>query len=239
MALILHIETSDKLCSVALSEDEQVIASRESLAERAHASLLTVLIDEMLKSKKIHIKQLSAVSVSKGPGSYTGLRIGVSAAKGICYALNIPLLAVNTLYTMSHGLLRYYGDQVPENSLLCPMIDARRMEVYQALYDESLNELMQTNAAIITEESFLSDLENQNVLFFGSGSAKCISMIVHRNAIFIDDFVCKATYLTGPAFQLFQKQEFADTAYFEPFYLKDFVATTPVKNVLWGNNQVK
>jgi tRNA threonylcarbamoyladenosine biosynthesis protein TsaB len=232
MAILLHIDTSDKICSAALSENEKIIAVKAGSGDRAHASMLTVIIDSLLKENKIQASSLDAVSVSKGPGSYTGLRIGVSAAKGICYALNKPLIGINTLYAMAAGLILEGETEIDKSTLLCPMIDARRMEVYNAVYDPDLNEKISTRATIVDENTFSELLRLQQVIFFGSGAVKCKSVIKHPNAVFIDDFYCLASFLAKPAYESFRQQKFENTAYFEPFYLKDFIATAQSKNIL-------
>ena len=230
MALLLHIETSDKICSAALSENEKLIAYKEGSGERAHAAMLTVIINELLQEKAIQPAMLDAVSVSKGPGSYTGLRIGVSTAKGLCYALGKPLIAVNTLFAMASGMLEA-SEGIGEGTLLCPMIDARRMEVYNAVYDSKLHEILHTRATIIDENTFSDLLEKHKIVFAGSGAAKCKNVIRHRNAVFMEEYNCLATHLVSPAWLSYLEKKFEDTAYFEPYYLKDFIATTAAKKV--------
>ena len=232
--MILNIETSTNVCSVALSSGSKVIVSRESPAERSHASVLTVFIDEVMKEAGKNYSELSAVSVSKGPGSYTGLRIGVSAAKGICYGADVPLVAVDTLRLMAAGVYDTNRDDLIDGTLLCPMIDARRMEVYTALYDVSGNMVREIRAEIIDENSFAHYLEKGKVLFFGDGSAKCREIIQHPNAAFIEGIYPSAGRMANLSHQALSKKDFEDTAYFEPFYLKDFIATQPKKNLL-GN----
>ena len=232
--MILNIETSTNVCSVALSSGSKVILSRESQAERSHASVLTVFIDEVMKEAGKLYSELSAVSVSKGPGSYTGLRIGVSAAKGICYGADVPLLAVDTLRLMAAGVYDTNRDDLIDGTLLCPMIDARRMEVYTALYDVSGNMVREIRAEIIDENSFSHYLEQGKILFFGDGSAKCREIIQHPNAAFIEGIYPSAGHMADLSQQALSIKDFEDTAYFEPFYLKDFIATQPKKNLL-GN----
>ena len=225
--LILHIETSTELCSVALSRGDQCLVVKENSDGRNHATMLTPFIEEALKSEGICVDQLDAVSVSAGPGSYTGLRIGLSTAKGLCYGAGIPLIAVSTLQAMSLGFMQRHS--VEDCELLCPMIDARRMEVYTALFDNNGNEIKGISAEIITEESFAEQLAKHRIYFFGNGAAKCRSAIVHPNALFPDDFIHSARYMIQPALQAFNSQRFEDVAYFEPFYLKDFIAGKPKK----------
>jgi tRNA threonylcarbamoyladenosine biosynthesis protein TsaB len=225
MTYILHIETATARCSVALSKDRQLLALRESMKKNSHASLITIFIEEVTKEAAISINSINAVAVSKGPGSYTGLRIGVSAAKGLCYALDVPLIAVSTLQTMAYGLSRKYLKK--DNLLFCPMIDARRMEVYHAVYDSENKEIISISAEIITYD-FLHDLLNKNkIIFFGDGAEKCKSVLKNSNAIFIDDILPSASDMIEPVFEKFLEKEFEDLAYFEPFYLKDFVAGKP------------
>jgi len=232
--LILHIETSTELCSVALSHGNQCLAVRENSEGRNHATMLTPFIDELIKAQNIDIHQLDSVSISSGPGSYTGLRIGLSTAKGLCYGGNIPLIAISTLQAMSIGLVSSFRFQVSSSkpvtsnlkleTLLCPMIDARRMEVYTALFDLNGNQLKEVSAEIITEQSFASWLDERPVYFFGNGATKCRSIITHPNAVFPEDYAHSARYMIEPALQAYSEKRFEDVAYFEPFYLKDFIA---------------
>jgi len=235
MALILNIETSTSVCSVSLGKDGELIAYKENKEGMNHATHLTVFIDSILKENQLKPDDLDAVAVSMGPGSYTGLRIGVSTAKGLCYGSNLPLIAVSTLQTMTAPLLKneailsQLGD--PEASIFCPMIDARRMEVYTAFYSIKNEILREISAEIIDEESFVSDLKKNEIVFFGDGSAKCQSTLQSGNAIFIDDITPTASGMVKLSEAKFKGSEFVDVAYFEPFYLKDFVATTPKKNI--------
>ena len=223
--VILHIETSTEVCSVALSHGEHCHAVREISEGRNHAALLTVFAYELLKSSGISADRLDAVAVSSGPGSYTGLRIGLSTAKGLCYGANIPLISVSTLQSMSIGFVSQ--NDVPDNALLCPMIDARRMEVYTALYDKNGRQQEKISAEIITEQSFARWLKNSRIFFFGNGSIKCRSVIMHDNAIFQENFNHSARYMILPALQAFNNKQFEDAAYFEPLYLKDFIPCKP------------
>lgn len=228
MALLLNIETATPVCSVSLSKDGKLIDRRESFDDRSHASLLTVFINELLYSNHLQASQLDAVSISEGPGSYTGLRIGVSVAKGICYAAGKPLIAVNTLKAMALMAKEQLSDT---NILLCPQIDARRMEVYAAFYDMQLNCIRPTQADIVDENTYLEFLNNQLVVFFGNGTDKCQNLISHPNARFIEGIYPSASYTAVLAEALFQDKVFKDVAYFEPFYLKDFVATLPKRKI--------
>ena len=220
--LILHIETSTDLCSVALSRGMHCLAVKENFEGRNHAALLTPYIEDLLSTNDISVHQLDAVAVSSGPGSYTGLRIGLSVAKGLCYGGHIPLIAVSTLQAMSLGFVLQHN--VPASSLLCPMIDARRMEVYTALYDVSGKQMKNVSAEIITEQSFVSWLDQQQIFFFGNGAAKCRIAITHPHAVFPENFNHSARYMIQPALQAYSEKKFEDAAYFEPFYLKDFIA---------------
>ena len=236
MSIILNIETSTSVCSVALSKDGKIIASRESPGERSHAALLTPYIEEVLETSGISAEDLDGIAVSKGPGSYTGLRIGVSTAKGIAFALHKPLIAIGTLLCMAKGLKTEMPQLLNDkNTLLCPMIDARRMEVYLALFDYDLNFKLDVRAEIINELSFRDILKNGKIVFFGDGMNKCRDVIRHENAVFVENFNPLAGYLSDISYSFYLKKEFVDIAYFEPFYLKDFIATTP-KNFLKNGN---
>lgn len=231
MELILNLETSMDICSVCLSENGKIIDLVESDEERTHASSLTVFIEDMLSRNKLKMKDLKAVAVSKGPGSYTGLRIGVSVAKGLCYGANLPLLSVNTLQAMALGGQLYYDKkgELDKNTWFCPMIDARRLEVYCCFFDFSNVPQNDIRAEIITNDSFKEILEQRKVLFFGNGAPKCKSLIQHKNALFIEDFKHSSKFMIPLAEKAFHESRFEDVAYFEPFYLKDFIATIPKK----------
>ena len=235
MALILNIETSTAVCSVALGKDGELLAYKENKEGMNHATHLTVFIDCILKENNLTANNLDAIAVSMGPGSYTGLRIGVSTAKGLCYGSNLPLIAVNTLQAMTVPLLKDKSiiSQLGniEASVFCPMIDARRMEVYMAFYSYKNVELRKVAAEIIDEESFVSDLAKNKIVFFGDGSAKCQSSLQSQNAIFVDNITPTAIGMLELSETKFKAEAFEDVAYFEPFYLKDFVATTPKKNI--------
>lgn len=230
MSCILHIETSTAVCSVAVSQDTDVIFKKEEFEGPSHAVLLGVFIDEALSFIDSLAIPLDAVAVSCGPGSYTGLRIGVSMAKGVCYGRNIPLIGLPTLKVLTVPLLLYHS--IPDDALFCPMIDARRMEVYSAMYDRSLTEVKKISADIIDENSYKEFLDQQPIYFFGDGAAKCKELIQHPNAHFIDNIHPLAANMMPLAERAIWDKDFADVAYFEPFYLKEFVATQPKKNVL-------
>jgi tRNA threonylcarbamoyladenosine biosynthesis protein TsaB len=226
MALILCIETATPVCSVAFIMNKEVIALKESQEKNAHSSSLTLFIQELFKETGFKPADLDAVAVSRGPGSYTGLRIGVSTAKGFSYGLDIPVIAVDTLQSMALGMIRQIDDQTL-NVLFCPMIDARRMEVYNALFDHTGKQIRETLAEIITETAFDHYMNQQKIHFFGDGAAKCKSLIRSANAVFHDDFQPSAAHMADFALNCFIDQVFEDTAYFEPFYLKDFIAGVP------------
>jgi tRNA threonylcarbamoyladenosine biosynthesis protein TsaB len=235
MALLLHIETSTAVCSVALGKDGKLLALKETKEGMKHASYLSVFIDQILKENKLTPANLDAVVVSMGPGSYTGLRIGVSTAKGICYGANLPLIAINTLQAMTKPLQNNEALQSqlqnPKAAYYCPMIDARRMEVYTAFFNDKIELVKDISADIIDENSYSKELEKREIVFFGDGSPKCKEIIKSKNGIFLDEITPSATGMIELAETKFQNQEFEDVAYFEPFYLKDFVATTPKKNI--------
>lgn len=232
MSLILTIETATDVCSVALFDGEKLLDFRENTDGKSHATLLTVFIDDILRANNLLVNQLSAVSISMGPGSYTGLRIGVSAAKGLCYGAGIPLLAINTLQVITESFLHTHAGPLLQNELLCPMIDARRQEVYTAFFDTSGNEISQTSALIVDEGSFGNELLDKTIYFFGNGSNKCQEIIKHPGAKFVDGVYPSARYMGKLSAQYFMAGKFQDVAYFEPFYLKDFVATTPKNKVI-------
>jgi tRNA threonylcarbamoyladenosine biosynthesis protein TsaB len=226
MSLILSLETSTSVCSVAIHEESELLVSAEVHIEQSHASKLAVLIDEVRRLAGIELNELSAIAISSGPGSYTGLRIGTSTAKGLCYALDIPLISINTLEVLA--------DQMNSLNLikafLCPMIDARRMEVYCLLMDDKLNVIQSTEAKIIDEYSFSGLLEKQPIIFFGNGSAKCKNLITNRNALFVDDMHPSAKQVGRMAHQKFLDKEIKNIGNVEPLYLKEFMIKKPVEN---------
>ena len=232
--MVICIETATNLCSVALCNSSGVITLKESNDFKSHASMLTVFIEEVLKEKGIMIRELEAVAVGKGPGSYTGLRIGVSVAKGIAYGASIPLIGIETTLSMFWGMAgkaeAITGDE--ENTLFCPMIDARRMEVYNAIYDSHGKKEKEISADIIDENSFADIPESKKIIFFGDGASKCKEVIKRNNVYFADDFRNSASHMQKPAYQAIENRMFEDVAYFEPFYLKDFITTIPRKNIL-------
>ncbi len=229
--LILQIDTSTTICSVALSENGETLAVIDLDEPNAHAAKLTILIAEILKQTNRSMQDLSAVAVSMGPGSYTGLRIGVSTAKGLCYALDIPLIAINTLEALFLGYKEQFG--LNEQEAYLPMLDARRMEVYTAVYDHNAALVKATSAEIIDVDYFNELLSNYNrVHLFGSGADKFEDLFSSTDRVdILRSFQVSAAFLSQLAFDKFQKKQFEDVAYFEPFYLKDFVVTTAKKKV--------
>lgn len=229
MARLLHLETATEVCSVCLTQDGKVIAIRETSEDKSHATRLAIFVQDCLQEAGFTTDDLDAVVVSKGPGSYTGLRIGVSLAKGICYGAGKPLIGISTLKAMADLAMQQYREDFPEEEsiLLCPMIDARRMEVYSAIYTPDLEEIRAIEAVVVDESSFLPFLENNKILFFGNGAAKCTAVLNHPNAWFVPGFEISSLGLIRQAELAFSQGIFEDSAYFEPFYLKDFIATIP------------
>ncbi len=260
--MILCLETSTAVCSVALVENGKVIALRESLDGQNHAEKITIFIDEVMKEANVSYRDLDAVATSMGPGSYTGLRIGVSTAKGLCYAMEKPLIAVDTLAAMAHGFKDYKTTRLQDykevaetqrrrdaefktqssefktqssefkaqssESILCPMIDARRMEVYSAFFNEKLERVSETSAIIIDESSFMEMKQNSHLYLFGDGADKLASLFENdENITVVEKFHCSASYMAELADRAFKNKDFVDTAYFEPFYLKNFVPGMP------------
>ena len=228
MSCILHIETSTIVCFVAVSEDGKVIFDKADRTGNNHAEALGSFVDEAMSFADSHAIPLDAVAVSGGPGSYTGLRIGVSMAKGVCYALDIPLISVSTLELMCVPVLLRYDD-MEENALLCPMIDARRMEVYASLYDRALKPVRDIQADVVDSDTYRKWLDERPVYFFGNGAAKCIETINHPNAHLIDGIEPLAKWMMPLAEKKMLNNIHEDVAYYVPFYLKDFVAKTPKK----------
>ena len=227
MSTILHIETSTDVCSVAVSEDSQVIFHQEDHSGPNHAERLGTMVDEALSFTDNHAIPFDAVAVSCGPGSYTGLRIGVSMAKGICYGRDLKLIAVPTLELLCVPILLR---EIPEeDALLCPMLDARRMEVYAGIYDRGLRAVREIRADIVDENTYKEYLDKHHVYFFGNGAKKCISTINHPNAHLIDGIEPLAKWMQPLAEKRYLNEQFEDVPYFVPYYLKDFVAKLPKK----------
>lgn len=221
MAIILNIETATTNCSVSLSKDgKTVILKEDNDKSYSHAERLHVYIDAVLKETNINKSDLDAVAVSKGPGSYTGLRIGVSAAKGLCFALDKPLISIPTLDVLAHQVKI-------DDGVIVSMLDARRMEVYSAVYDSNYNQIRETKAQILDETSFENYLKNSKVYFIGNGAEKTKTLINHPNAVFIESKLPSANEMSLLAFNKHKTTDFEDVAYFEPYYLKDFVALKP------------
>jgi tRNA threonylcarbamoyladenosine biosynthesis protein TsaB len=235
MGYILCIETSTSICSVALVDDGKVIAARQDNAGNSHANRLTVLIEELFNDSAVPVdlSDIDAVAVSSGPGSYTGLRIGVSTAKGICFALDKPLIAIPSLAVLAWPVVKRYSEESEEGeSWFCPMIDARRMEVYTAMYDRKMEQKRETSADIIDENSYRDILNVRRVFFFGNGAEKCRDALTHPHATFPADEGPLARNMGWLANDAWNNKRFEDVAYFEPFYLKDFIATVPKKKIL-------
>jgi tRNA threonylcarbamoyladenosine biosynthesis protein TsaB len=217
LAIILNIETSTKNCSVCLANNGEIVAIKElNNGSYSHAEVLHPFIEAILKEGNILKEQIDAIAVSKGPGSYTGLRIGVSAAKGLSFALNKPLISIETLTSLSHAVSIDTGTIVP-------MLDARRMEVYAATYDKDHQQIRKIKAEIIDSTSFSEELEKGSVYFLGDGSQKCKETIMHKNAVFVDDKFPSSKEMAILSYYKYKKDDTEDVAYFEPFYLKDFV----------------
>lgn len=221
MGLILNIETATTNCSVCLSKDEQILAVRENNTPNySHAEQLHVFIKKCTEEAGYKLADLDAIAISKGPGSYTGLRIGVSAAKGLCYALDKPLISIATLKSMASQI------EVGKKEIVIPVLDARRMEVYAAIFDAELNQIMETRAEIISSDSFSDYLEHEKVHFVGSGAEKMKSVLNHDHLVFHTEVVPSAKDMAILSNKKLNIGEFEDVAYFEPYYLKDFILTT-------------
>lgn len=242
MSLILNIETATGVCSVALAKDGQLVGLKESNTKNSHSSVLTIFIDEVVTTSGFSMSEIDTIAVSEGPGSYTGLRIGVATAKGLCYALEIPLIGVNTLQAMALGIphppalvLGLPHPLTPSpiregesGTLYCPLIDARRMEVYSAIFDETGKEIRETRAEIMDENSMMEYLAKNKVIFAGDGAMKCRPLFEkHPNAVFMEDFQASAKFMIPLSEEKYSQKKFEDLAYFEPFYLKDFIAGKP------------
>ncbi len=233
MSKILNIETSTTVCSVSISENGICKCFRENFNGNNHSELIGVFVQEVLEESGFLPKELDAVALSIGPGSYTGLRIGTSFAKGLCYGSDLKLITIPTLKIIAENVIGTYD--IEDDALLCPMIDARRMEVYNCIYDAQLNEIRETMPEIIDENSFSEILKEKKIYFFGNGAEKCKPFITHENAIFLDKVYPHANSMIKLAEEAFNNNEFADVAYFEPFYLKAANVTMP-KNQLTPNS---
>ena len=230
--MILCLETATPVCSVAINDGSKTLALRECKGQNAHSEKITIFIKEVLDEVGIGYSQLDAVAVSKGPGSYTGLRIGVSTAKGVCYAAGLPLMAVDTLHAMAYGMREKLGSKLQPGDLLVPMIDARRMEVYCAVFDAEMHRIKDTNA-VVFDESFqlstlISHLSPKKLWLFGDGAPKLKELFKDNPKIqVVEDFAPSAAFMASLSAQALEVNDFVDVAYFEPFYLKDFVAGKP------------
>ncbi|MBQ5751808.1 MAG: tRNA (adenosine(37)-N6)-threonylcarbamoyltransferase complex dimerization subunit type 1 TsaB [Bacteroidaceae bacterium] len=224
--VILHIEASTGICSVALSQDGHVFFERVNREEMSHAKVLAPFVEEALQTADSQGAKINAVALSSGPGSYTSLRIASSTAKGVCYGRNIPLISLPTTAIMCVPVL--FRDDIDENALLCPMIDARRNEVYATVYDRALNVVTPTHAEVVTPESYRELLDKQPIYFFGNGAGKCSTIIDHPNARFLTGHSNPLAKNMMPlAERAWFDEKFEDIAYFEPFYLKNFIAAKP------------
>ena len=225
MNYLLHIDTAVQTASVCLSDGPQPIGEKTNAAQRDHAAWLQVAVRDLCTESGLALSDLSAVAVSAGPGSYTGLRVGMSAAKGLCYALRIPLITVNTLQMMAAA-----ARSLPEEGLLCPMIDARRLEVFAGLYHRSLEEIIKPQNYLLENGLFLPYLEKSRIIFFGNGSDKWQGIVTHKNAVF-ENVTATASAMLPLSWAAFEKRQFADLAYSEPFYGKEFYSPAPKRNL--------
>jgi tRNA threonylcarbamoyladenosine biosynthesis protein TsaB len=227
--LILLLETATTTCSVALAQNGSIIAFKEVNERNIHASHITLFIEEVMLAAEKKYSDLQAIAISKGPGSYTGLRIGVSTAKGLCYALDIPLIGIDTIEAMASGFMESFD--VPDSSLLIPMLDARRMEVYTGIYRNDLSIVESVSAKIVDKDSF-NEFKDQVLFLFGDGADKFRELFADQPNINFIDFSTSASHLNALALKKFRDSEFENLAYFEPFYLKDFLLTTSKKGNL-------
>lgn len=218
VCLILNIETSTKNCSVSLSKDGELLSLKEYSGEGyIHGENLHLFIEEVMRKAAYSSNDLSAVAVSKGPGSYTGLRIGVSAAKGLCFSLDIPLISIATLKVLAAAY------KIEQSAFIAPMIDARRMEVYNAIFDSNYSQISETKAEVIDKNSFAEILEENKIYFLGDAVEKCENIITHPNAIFLEGYLPSAKEMVKLSYEKYKKNDIENVAYFEPFYLKDFI----------------
>jgi len=224
LSLILNIETATKNCSVSLADNAELLALKElNDGNYSHGEQLHIFIRDIIKEVGKTVNDIDAVAVSKGPGSYTGLRIGVSTAKGLCFSLGKPLISVATLTSLANAIA------IEKNAIIVPMLDARRMEVYSAVFDSSHNQIRETQAELISEDSFSEYLGNGKVYFLGDGAEKCKTVIKNDNAVFLDGYFPSAKQMAKLSYEKHKKNDIENVAYFEPFYLKDFMVTTAKK----------
>lgn len=229
MALLLNIDTATEYASVCLSEENKIVYVMESKDQKNHASFLQPAIETICRTTGIQLKEVDAISVTSGPGSYTGLRVGLSSAKGLCYALNKPLILVNTLEVMAEAAIKAYKASSEETILFCPMIDARRMEVFTAIYDKHFKIIKPPCALVLTENSFQEELLQFKIIFSGSGSIKMKKITNHPHSVFIDT-IHNAANLATRAFIAYRQKQFSDLAYSEPSYLKEFYTAAIIPN---------
>ncbi len=224
MAVILSIDTATEVCSVCLSKDGEVVAIAETMEPNSHSLQLGNLIQKVFSESRYDIQNIDAVAISEGPGSYTGLRIGVSMAKGICFSSEKPLISVGTINALAMGM----ADKFDENHILVPMIDARRMEVYTAKFDHLASSLSTVYPEIINQNSFAEEARNKKIVLFGNGAKKCYDIIDSNNKILVENVYSSSRHMVNIAHEKLRNQEFVDVAYFEPLYLKEFIAAKPV-----------
>ena len=231
--MILCLETATSICSAALCDRNKIVALKESGEDRSHASRLTLFIEDILKEAGVKAISLEAVAVSKGPGSYTGLRIGVSTGKGIAYAASVPLISVDTTLSMFLGFSEKAKKEYDfgQTDLFCPALDARRMEIYYSVFDSSGNPVKGISAEIVGMDFLSAFQPDRRIFIFGDGTAKCSEVMVRKNVVFDSDFKMSAAFMRSVAYNALDNKRFEDVAYFEPFYLKDFLTTKPVKNI--------
>ena len=231
--MILCLETATSICSAALCDRNKIVALKESGEDRSHASRLTLFIEDILKEAGVKAISLEAVAVSKGPGSYTGLRIGVSTGKGIAYAASVPLISVDTTLSMFLGFSEKAKKKYDfrQTDLFCPALDARRMEIYYSVFDLSGNPVKGISAEIVGMDFLSAFQPDRRIFIFGDGTAKCSEVMVRKNVVFDSDFKMSAAFMRSAAYNSLDNKRFEDVAYFEPFYLKDFLTTKPVKNI--------
>jgi len=232
--MILSIETATDKSSVAMHDKGKLIGLIELHLDKSHSGYLTVIIEQLLNNCSINKDDIEAIAVSVGPGSYTGLRIGVSTAKGLCYALEKPLIAVNTLEIMARQVIDNFVDNSNNSLLFCPMIDARRMEVYASIFNTEYICIVETKPIVVDENSFSEYSDNNLMILFGNGARKCMEVLPKYKFQLIDDVYPSAKYLGQLAYESFQKNEFADVAYLEPLYLKAYQAKLPKRNKLFS-----
>ena len=229
--MILSIETATSICSVALHRNYQLLGSQTLMLEKSHSTHLAVMINQLLENCQVSMSELEAVAISKGPGSYTGLRIGLSTAKGLCYALDVPLIGVNTLKAMAYQLV----DVPMQVDFYCPMIDARRMEVYCMVLDKRFNVINDSWAQVVNKDSFDQWTKQGSMVFFGNGSQKCKEVLTGSNMLFMDNLLPVADSVGLLAGERFKQERFEDLAYFEPYYLKEYRTTVPKTKVITTN----